>query len=132
MIYYYFGSKEGLYLAVLEESYRKMRQEEADLHLEDLDPEAALRRLVAHTFERHLRNENYIRIVMSENIHRGEYLRKSQYIQELNVPAIARSASSTSAASSKACSAPGWIRSTSTPRSRRCPSSTSRTGTASA
>jgi len=50
---------------------------------------AALRRLVAHTFERHLRNENYIRIVMSENIHRGEYLRKSQYIQELNVPAIA-------------------------------------------
>jgi len=26
MIYYYFGSKEGLYLAVLEESYRRMRQ----------------------------------------------------------------------------------------------------------
>jgi AcrR family transcriptional regulator len=76
MIYYYFGSKEGLYLAVLEESYRKIRQEETDLHLEDLAPEAALRRLVGFTFDRHLRNESYVRIVMSENI------------QDLNVPAI--------------------------------------------
>ena len=88
MIYYYFGSKEGLYLAVLEESYRKIRQEETDLHLEDLEPEAALRRLVGFTFDRHLRNESYVRIVMSENIHRGQFLRQSQYIQDLNVPAI--------------------------------------------
>jgi AcrR family transcriptional regulator len=88
MIYYYFGSKEGLYLAVLEESYRKIRQEETDLHLESLEPEAALRRLVGFTFDRHLRNENYIRIVMSENIHRGQFLRQSQYIQDLNIPAI--------------------------------------------
>ena len=88
MIYYYFGSKEGLYLAVLEESYRKIRQEETDLHLEDLAPEAALRRLVGFTFDRHLRNESYVRIVMSENIHRGQFMRQSQYIQDLNVPAI--------------------------------------------
>jgi len=47
MIYYYFGSKDGLYLAVLEEAYRRMRSIEADLHLDDLDPVAALRRLVA-------------------------------------------------------------------------------------
>ena len=47
MIYYYFGSKEGLYLAVLEESYRRVRGTEGELHLEDLEPEQALRRLVA-------------------------------------------------------------------------------------
>ena len=88
MIYYYFGSKEGLYLAVLEESYRKIRQEETDLHLESLEPEAALKRLVGFTFDRHLRNEGYVRIVMSENIHRGQFMRQSQYIQDLNVPAI--------------------------------------------
>ena len=88
MIYYYFGSKEGLYLAVLEESYRKIRQEETDLHLESLEPEAALKRLVGFTFDRHLRNESYVRIVMSENIHRGQFMRQSQYIQDLNVPAI--------------------------------------------
>src|SRR5688572_26058592 len=89
MIYYYFGSKEGLYLAVLEESYRKVRDIESELHLQDLEPEQALRRLVAFTFDHHLNNEDYIRLVMSENIHRGQYLAQSQRIQELNVPAIA-------------------------------------------
>lgn len=89
MIYYYFGSKEGLYLAVLEEAYRKVREVEAELHLEDLEPEQALRRLVAFTFDHHLNHENYIRLVMSENINRGQYLAQSQHIQELNVPAIA-------------------------------------------
>jgi AcrR family transcriptional regulator len=89
MIYYYFGSKEGLYLAVLEESYRRVRDIESDLHLQDLEPELALRRLVAFTFDHHLNNENYIRLVMSENINRGQYLAQSPRIQELNVPAIA-------------------------------------------
>ncbi|MBC8161535.1 MAG: helix-turn-helix transcriptional regulator, partial [Roseiflexaceae bacterium] len=49
MIYYYFGSKEGLYVAVLEESYRRMRAIESEQHLEDLAPEAALRKLVEFT-----------------------------------------------------------------------------------
>jgi AcrR family transcriptional regulator len=89
MIYYYFGSKEGLYLAVLEESYRRVRDIESDLHLQDLEPEAALRRLVAFTIDHPLANENYIRLVMSENINRGQYLAQSPRIQELNVPAIA-------------------------------------------
>jgi len=89
MIYYYFGSKEGLYLAVLEESYKRVRDIEAELHLQDLEPEQALRRLVAFTFDHHLQHENYIRLVMNENINRGQYLAQSQRIQELNVPAIA-------------------------------------------
>src|SRR3990170_524820 len=61
MIYYYFGSKEGLYVAVLEESYRRMRTIESELHLEDLPPEDALRRLVGFTFDHHHGNEGYIR-----------------------------------------------------------------------
>jgi AcrR family transcriptional regulator len=88
MIYYYFGSKEGLYLAVLEEAYRRVRDIESELHLQDLEPEQALRRLVAFTFDHHLAHESYIRLVMSENINRGQYLAQSQRIQELNVPAI--------------------------------------------
>ncbi|ARV20294.1 HTH-type transcriptional repressor NicS [Curvibacter sp. AEP1-3] len=88
MIYYYYGSKEGLYLAVLEESYRRMRQIEAELHLEDLEPEAALRRLVEFTFDRHADNEDFIRLVMNENIEQGTYLAQSTSIQQLNVPAI--------------------------------------------
>jgi AcrR family transcriptional regulator len=88
MIYYYYGSKEGLYVAVLEESYRRMRQIESELHLEDLEPEAALRRLVEFTFDHHADNEDYIRLVMNENIEQGAYLAQSTSIQELNVPAI--------------------------------------------
>jgi AcrR family transcriptional regulator len=89
MIYYYFGSKEGLYVAVLEDSYRRMRQIEAELHLENLEPVAALKRLVEFTFDHHRGNEDYIRLVMNENIERGAYLAQSKSIQELNVPAIA-------------------------------------------
>ncbi len=88
MIYYYFGSKEGLYIAVLEEAYRRMRSIEAGLHLEDLEPEAALRRLVEFTFDHHYGNQDYIRLVMNENMERGAYLAQSKSIQQLNVPAI--------------------------------------------
>jgi AcrR family transcriptional regulator len=88
MIYYYYGSKEGLYLAVLEESYRKMRQIEGELHLDDLPPEQALRTLVEFTFDHHSGNEDYIRLVMNENMERGAYLAQSTSIRELNVPAI--------------------------------------------
>jgi AcrR family transcriptional regulator len=88
MIYYYFGSKEGLYIAVLEEAYRRMRAIEAELHLEDLPPEDALRRLVGHTVDYQLAHPEFIRLVMTENIHRGEYLARSQMIHQLNVPAI--------------------------------------------
>jgi AcrR family transcriptional regulator len=88
MIYYYFGSKEGLYIRVLEEAYRRMRAIEADLHLEDLEPEAALRRLVGFTVDYQWAHPEFIRLVMTENIHRGEYLAQSRSIHELNVPAI--------------------------------------------
>jgi AcrR family transcriptional regulator len=88
MIYYYFGSKEGLYIAVLEEAYRRMRAIESELHLDDIPPEDALRRLVGFTVDYQLANPDFIRLVMTENIHRGEYLRQSTAIQKLNVPAI--------------------------------------------
>lgn len=88
MIYYYFGSKDGLYLAVLEEAYRRMRSIEADLHLDDLPPQDALRSLVEFTYDHHRDNEDFIRLVMSENIHRAEYLRQSKSVRELNVRAI--------------------------------------------
>ena len=88
MIYYYFGSKEGLYLAVLENAYSSMRAIESQLHLEDLPPEDALRKLVGHTVDYQLAHPEFIRLVMNENMHRGEYLQQSKVIQKLNVPAI--------------------------------------------
>ena len=88
MIYYYFGSKEGLYIKVLEEAYRRIREIESGLHLDDLAPEDALRRLVGFTVDYQLANPDFIRLVMTENIHRGEFLAQSRTIQKLNVPAI--------------------------------------------
>ena len=88
MIYYYFGSKDGLYLAVLEEAYRRMRSIEADLHLADLAPVEALKKLVEFTYDHHRDNEDFIRLVMNENIQRGDYLRQSESIRALNSNAI--------------------------------------------
>lgn len=89
MIYYYFGSKEGMYLAALEASYRQVRNTELGMHLDNMSPEEALRCLTSVTFDHHLKNEHYIRMVMAENINRGRYLAQSAHIQELNRPAIA-------------------------------------------
>ena len=88
MIYYYFGSKEGLYLKVLEEAYGRIRSIETELHLEDLPPEDALRKLVAFTFDYQHENDDFIRLVMNENMHRGEFLAQSKTIQQRNLPAI--------------------------------------------
>jgi AcrR family transcriptional regulator len=88
MIYYYFGSKEGLYLRVLEESYRRIRQIESEAHLDDPPPEDALRRLVGHTVDYQWAHPEFVRLVQNENMHRAEYLAQSTMIKKLNVPAI--------------------------------------------
>lgn len=88
MVYYYFGGKEGLYVAVLEDAYSKIRAIETQLDLDHLDPEAALRRLVGFTFDYEGSNQDFINLVMNENIHKGQYLSKSKLIRKLNIPAI--------------------------------------------
>jgi AcrR family transcriptional regulator len=88
MIYYYFGDKEGLYVAVLESVYQKIREIETALDLDDLTPADALRKLVEFTFDYQNDNEDFVRLVMIENIHHGRYLAKSKVIQDLNVTAI--------------------------------------------
>ena len=76
MIYYYFGDKEGLYLKVLEEAYRRVRSIESGLDLDHLEPLQALRALVEFTFDHHHSNDDFIRLVMIENIHHGAYLER--------------------------------------------------------
>ncbi|MEQ9813704.1 MAG: TetR family transcriptional regulator [Azospirillaceae bacterium] len=88
MIYYYYGNKDGLYLAVLTAAYGKVREQEAKLKLDGLSAEAALKRLVRFTFDHHHSNEDFIRLVMIENIHHGDYLDQSSVVKAVNVPAI--------------------------------------------
>ena len=88
MIYYYFGSKEDLYVAALEESYRRFRQIESDFHLESLPPVEALGALVGASFDFHAAHPEFIRMVMSENINHGEYIRKIPELRAINRSAI--------------------------------------------
>lgn len=68
MIFYYFGSKEGLYRAVLEENYRRIRALESSLRLDHLEPAAALRELIRASLEHYERNPDLARIVAMENL----------------------------------------------------------------
>jgi AcrR family transcriptional regulator len=88
MIYYYFGGKEGLYIAVLEGAYRSIRNIEASLDLEHQQPEQALRALIAFTFDYQDGHPEFVRLVMNENILNGAYVSRSKAIQQLNLPAI--------------------------------------------
>src|SRR6218665_2206776 len=89
MIYYYFGDKEGLYLSALENAYAEVREGEAKLDIAGLSPIEGLKRLVQFTFEHHHQHEDFIRMVMIENIHHGEFLARSNLVRDLNVTAIA-------------------------------------------
>lgn len=88
MIYYYFASKEGLYLAVLEEAYAGIRSVEKALALETLPPAQAIRRMVEATFDYQDAHPDFIRLVSIENIHHGKYLAQSAAIQALNATVI--------------------------------------------
>jgi AcrR family transcriptional regulator len=88
MIYYYFGGKEGLYIAVLEAAYRSIRRVEAALDLEQQRPEQALRALIAFTFDYQNAHPEFVRLVMNENILNGVYLARCKAIQRLNVTVI--------------------------------------------
>jgi AcrR family transcriptional regulator len=88
MIYYYFGSKEGLYLAVLEDAYAHIRQSEAELSLDQYPPAEAIRRLIEFTFDYDEAHPDFIRLVATENTLDARHIAKSKSIQALNRGAI--------------------------------------------
>lgn len=90
MIYYYFKDKKGLYRAVLEDTYRSVRAGEQDLNLDHLTPIEALETLVDFTFKHHKSSPDFIRIIMIENIHHGEYMHQVEEIRDINASAIQR------------------------------------------
>jgi AcrR family transcriptional regulator len=88
MIYYYFGGKEQLYIAVLEQAYSVARDAERHLDVDHLDPVSAIRTLAELTFDHHESHPDFISLVAVENIHRGEFIAKSEALGELNTPAV--------------------------------------------
>jgi AcrR family transcriptional regulator len=88
MLYYYFGGKEQLYVAVLEHAYTVIRSIEGELDVEHLDPVEAIRQLAELTFDHHESHPDFIRLVSIENIHRAEHIARSSTLSGLANPAL--------------------------------------------
>ena len=82
MIYHYFGSKENLFRAVLEEAYLGIRAAERALDLDRLPPREALEKFVRFTWRYYLDNPEFITLVNSANLHRGRHLERSGRIRD--------------------------------------------------
>jgi AcrR family transcriptional regulator len=88
LIYYYFKSKDELFLAVLENTYADIRAAEQKLHLDEMDPVEAIRELVSFTWHYYLEHPEFISLLNSENQHNAAHLKKSARIQEMNSPLV--------------------------------------------
>jgi TetR/AcrR family transcriptional regulator len=88
MLYYYFKSKEGLFIAVLERMYQSLRDQQKDLSVRASDPLHAMEQLIHHTFHALKDNPNTILLMNEENKHRGKYIRKSERMRDLYNPLV--------------------------------------------
>jgi AcrR family transcriptional regulator len=88
LIYYYFEDKEKLFQAVLEQAYVDIRDRERELHLLDLDPAAAVRKLVEFTWNYYLEHPEFLTLLNSANLHRARHLEGSERARQLNSPVI--------------------------------------------
>ncbi len=88
MIYYYFGSKEGLYIAVIEDIYRRMNEAESELSLDETQPVESLKtviRFVCHYYQKH---PEFVTLLNNENLLQGRHIVKMQSAQQYSSPAI--------------------------------------------
>ena len=88
MIYYYFGSKEGLFVAVIEEMYRRFNEAEAKLVLDVAKPVEALTAVIRFMWGYYHRNPEFITLLNTENLHRGKHIAKSKHAREFSSPAV--------------------------------------------
>jgi len=88
LIYYYFGSKDDLFLAVLEQTYAGIREAERRLELQALAPPDAVRRLVQFTWHYYLEHPEFLTLLNSANLHRARHLKESKRVRELNSPLV--------------------------------------------
>lgn len=90
MIYHYFGNKDALYMAVLEDTYRRIREAEHALRFSDLEPVEAITALVRFTWRYYNAHPEFLRVINHEDIARAGHLKASPAILAMNSPLIAR------------------------------------------
>ncbi len=77
MIYAHFGSKEGLYTAVLKHVYSRLSVTEEVLAEESLSAEGAVRLYIRKLFNFLKDNPTFIKMVMWENLNEAKYMKDS-------------------------------------------------------
>ena len=88
LIYYYFGSKDDLFTAVLVAAYADIRTAEQELHLAELPPPYAIRRLVEFTWNYYIEHPEFLSLLNSENLHKARHLEESKQVRDMNTPLI--------------------------------------------
>lgn len=87
---HHFGSKENVYLTVLESAYEASRSHDPELDLDVLDPVEAMRQLVCFSFD-HLRsNRAFVSLLGDENVHKGKHIKRSKKLRDIYAPLIAK------------------------------------------
>ena len=89
MIYYYFGSKEGLFIEVIEGIYRRMNEAEAQLKLNSLDPVKALGQVIEFVLGYYQNHPEFITLLNTENLLQGRHIKQSPRAAQYSSPAIA-------------------------------------------
>jgi AcrR family transcriptional regulator len=89
MLYYYYGNKEALFLAVMEASYARIRNAELGLRLGQVAPEEGIRRLVEFTWAYYLKNPEFLTLLNSENLHKARHIKRSKDIPAMHSPFVA-------------------------------------------
>ncbi len=89
MIYYYFGSKEGLFIEVLENAYRRMNDAELKLKLNTSQPVEGLNEVIGFVLSYYRKHPEFITLLNTENLQRGKHIAKSERAREYSSPAIA-------------------------------------------
>ena len=88
MIYYYFGSKEGLFIEVLEETYRRMNDAESKLDLDTAKPVEALQAVIRFVVGYYRKHPEFVTLLNTENLHKGKHISKSMRAREYSSPAV--------------------------------------------
>jgi TetR/AcrR family transcriptional regulator len=88
LLYHHYGSKDGLFAALLERTYETIRLRQNDLQLRDMDPAEGMRKLVVFTGRIWVQFPQFLRLLQSENLNGGRHVRASAVIPQMYNPLL--------------------------------------------
>jgi TetR/AcrR family transcriptional regulator len=88
LLYHHYGNKDGLFTALLEHMYARIRERQADLELRGREPVDAIRRLVVFTGRVSVQYPEFLRLIQSENLNGARHVAGSETISQMYQPLL--------------------------------------------